>query len=182
MYKSPTAARLRNLHRVLADPLRIRLYEMVLAEPRSVKELATAVGLAPDRLYHHLAQLEEGRLIEIAEYRRLSGGKVERIYGPTQIEPPGDNASPGEVATFLSAVLEATRVDISMASAAKEHGEHREIALGRTVLRLNLEHLLDLRTHIEALLGAAQNSPDDDGVWATVLWTVVDRESRSEAD
>lgn len=48
--------------------------------------------MRPDRLYHHLAQLEDGKLIEVADYRRLPGGKVERVYGTAPIEPPGDDA------------------------------------------------------------------------------------------
>ena len=69
----------RSVHRALADPLRIRLLECLWGQPQSAKELAEWAGLPPDRLYYHLAQLEQAGLIEIAEYRRLQGGKVERV-------------------------------------------------------------------------------------------------------
>jgi len=36
----------------------------------------------------------------------------------------------------------------------------------------------ELRSAIEELIEAAREHPDDDGVWTTVLWTVVDREDR----
>lgn len=171
--------KLRAIHKALADPLRIQLLEALWARPRSASELATLVHKPADRLYHHLNQLEEGGLIEISEYRKLPGGKVERVYAPSAVEPPGDDASPGEVARFLNAALEATRADVNAASLAQEAGEHRRISLGRTVLRLNESHLDELQARIEDLLLAARGRPDEDGVWTTVLWTTVDREDRN---
>ena len=171
---------LRAVHRALADPLRIRLFELLVLRPQSAKELAARVGLPPDRLYHHLAQLEEGKLIEIAEYRPLAGGKVERVYAPTAVEPLVDDASPAEAARLLGAALETTRGDINAATLAKESGEERLIAHSRTGVRLNGTHLADLRSAIEDLLRQAREHPDEDGVWTTVLWTAVDREDRRQ--
>jgi DNA-binding transcriptional ArsR family regulator len=61
----------RSVHRALADPLRIRLLEALWFSPRSVKELAEAVRLPPDRLYYHLRQLEQAAIIEVSGYRPL---------------------------------------------------------------------------------------------------------------
>ena len=173
--------RLRAIHRALADPLRIRLFEFLSVQPQSARELASRVGMRPERLYHHLAQLEEAGLIQIAEYRPLAGGKVERVYAPAQDEPPGDDASPAEVALMLNAALETTRADINTATAAKEAGEDRQITLTRIGVRLNRQHLAELTAAIGELLGAAQDHPDDDGAWTTVLWTAVDRQDRRTA-
>lgn len=170
--------RLRAIHRALADPLRIRLLELIAARPRSARELAALTGRQPNRLYHHLARLEEGGLIEVTEYRRVPGGKVERVYAPTAAEPPGDAASPAERAEFLSAVLEATRADITAASQAEEAGERRNIDLMRSVVRVSERRLAKLRTHIEEFIHAAEDQPDDDGAWTTVLWAAVDRQDR----
>ena len=136
---------LRSVHRALTDPMRIQLLECLWGRPQSAKELAAWAGLPPDRLYYHLAQLEQAGLIEIAEYRRLPGGKVERVYRPTPIEPPDDEATPLEYAEFLGAMLEATRADITAASIAKEAGERREITLLRTTVRLSEAALVDLQ-------------------------------------
>lgn len=173
--------RLRAIHRALADPLRIRLFELLSVQPQSARELAGRVDMRPERLYHHLAQLEEAGLIEIAEYRPLAGGKVERVYAPARAEPPGDDASPAEVALMLNAALETTRADINTATAAKEAGEDRQITLTRTGVRLNRQHLAELTAAIGELLDAAQDHPDDDGAWTTVLWTAVDRQDRRTA-
>lgn len=169
---------LRAVHRALADPLRIRLFELLTLRPQSAKELAAHVGTSPDRLYHHLAQLEEAKIIEVADFRRLAGGKVERIYAPTAVELDGDDPSPAELARFLNVVLETTRADVNAAALATEAGEDRRLALGRTGFKLNEEHLEQLRTNIELLLRAAVEHPDDDGVWTTFFWTAIDRQDR----
>jgi len=171
--------RLTAVHRALADPLRIRLYELLAVRPRSAKELADRVGMRADRLYHHLAQLEEAKLIEVAEYRRLPAGKVERVYAPTPTEPSaGEDATPADVALLLNAALEITRADVNAATRAQEEGEDRRVGLGRVAVRLTRQRLDELTNRIEELLRDAQDHPDDDGVWTTVLWTVVDREDR----
>jgi DNA-binding transcriptional ArsR family regulator len=160
--------------------MRIRLLECLWGRPQSAKELAAWAGLPPDRLYYHLAQLEEARLIEIAEYRRLPGGKVERVYRPTPVEPPGDEASPLEYAEFLGAMLEATRADITAASLAKEAGERREITLTRTTVRLSEAELVTLRERLLELVRLAQDKPNDEGIWTRVVVTLVDLQDRGQ--
>jgi DNA-binding transcriptional ArsR family regulator len=171
---------LRSVHRALADPLRIRVLECLWGRPQSAKELAAWAGLPPDRLYYHLAQLEQAGLIEIAEYRRLQGGKVERVYRPTSVEPPGDEATPLEFAAFLGAMLEATRADISAASLAKEAGQRREITLTRAAVRLSEADLVTLRERLLELVRQAHEKPDDEGIWTRVVVTLVDLEDRNQ--
>ncbi len=161
--------RLRAMHRALADPLRIRLFEHLMVHPQSAKELAEAVGMLPDRLYHHLARLEEAGLITIAEYRPLPGGKVERVYAPAAVEPPGDEASPQDAARFFSAVIEATRADVTSALMARESGQRRDISLTRT----------GLLAAFERLIRDARQKESQDGTWTRIAWTLVDAEDRN---
>jgi hypothetical protein len=156
------------------------LLESLWGRPQSAKELAEWAGMAPDRLYYHLAQLEQAQLIEIAEYRRLPGGKVERVYRPTSIEPPGDEATPLEFGEFLGAMLEATRADITAASIAKEAGERREIMLLRTTVRLSEAELVTLREQLPALVRLAQDRSDGEGIWTRVVVTLVDLQDRGQ--
>jgi predicted ArsR family transcriptional regulator len=160
--------------------MRIQLLECLWGRPQSAKELAEWVGLPADRLYYHLAQLEQAGLIEIAEYRRLPGGKVERVYRPTPIEPPGDEATPLEYAEFLGAMLEATRADVTAASVAKEAGQRREIMLTRATVRLSEGDLFTLREHLLELIRQAQEKPDDEGIWTRVVVTLVDLQDRGQ--
>ncbi len=172
--------RLRSPHRALADPLRLRLLEALWWHPQTAKELAELVGQPPDRLYYHLAQLEQAGLIEIAEYRRLPGGKVERVYRPTEVEPPGDAATPEELTHFLSAALEATQADIAAAGVAKEAGEQREISLTRATLRLSEAELAALRESLLDLVRQAQEKPGDEGIWTRVVVTLIDLQDRGQ--
>lgn len=169
---------LRGMHHALADPLRVHVLELLVDRPRSASELAPLVEMPANRLYHHLAQLEKASLIKIVEYRPLKGGKVERVYAPATAEPPGDDSTPAERARFLAAMVEATQVDITLASRAQERGERRMIALQRTVVRLSELHLAELRSTLERFVNVAREHPDADGVWTTVLWTTVDRQDR----
>lgn len=179
-------ARWHGVHKALADPLRLRLLESLWTNPQSAKELAQREELPADRLYYHLGQLEGAGLVEVAEYRRLAGGKVERVYAPASVEPPGDAASPGEVAEFLGAVLDATRADVTAAYRAKEAGERREVDVHRGTVRLTDDALAELRAHIEEL--AERFDPDTggtgdaDGVRTRVVVALVDLENRPTRD
>ncbi|SEO45702.1 ArsR/SmtB family transcription factor [Actinacidiphila rubida] len=169
--------RWRGVHKALADPLRIRLLEALWEMPQSARELSDHVDLPADRLYYHLNQLERAGLIEIAEYRPLARGKVERVYTPAVTEPPGDTANPEEMAEFLGSMLDATRADINAAYRSKHTGGHREIALHRGALRLTDEALAELRGHIDQL-ATRFGDGDAPGVWTRVVVAVVDLQDR----
>jgi DNA-binding transcriptional ArsR family regulator len=171
---------LRSVHRALADPLRIQLLEYLWLRPQSAKELARIANLPPDRLYYHLAQLEQAGLIQVADYRRLPGGKVERVYRPAPAEPPGDEATPREIADFLGAMLEATRADITAASTAREAGQRREIMLQRTAMRLSEADLIHLREQLQELIRTVQEKSSDQGIWTRIVFTFVDLQDRGQ--
>jgi DNA-binding transcriptional ArsR family regulator len=174
---SGRAAAWRGVHRALGDPLRIQLFEALWHGPRSVKELSADVGLPPDRLYYHLRQLERAGVVEVADYRPLPSGKVERVYRRVEAEPPGDASSPEEVAAFLGSVLDVTKADITAAFMAKAAGEHREVAVAQGPLWLTAEGLAEfLRVFQE--LHARFGSPDPAGTQARALVALVDLEER----
>jgi DNA-binding transcriptional ArsR family regulator len=166
------------VHKALADPLRIQLLEWLAEAPRSARELAACVGLPADRLYYHLGQLEQAGLIEVTDYRRLDRGKAERIYAPTETEPPGD-ASPEEQAAFLGSALQATAMDITAAFQARQAGRHREVDLHRGALRLTDQALAELRGHI-GQLAARFADPGADGTWTRVVLALVDLQDRPD--
>ncbi|MGH3254228.1 MAG: ArsR/SmtB family transcription factor [Streptosporangiaceae bacterium] len=169
------------LHKALADPLRIRLLEWLFEAPRSARQLADYAGLPADRLYYHLGQLQHAGLIEVAEYRPLARGKVERVYAPAQAEPPGDDADPEETAALLGSMLQATAMDITAACRARQAGGRREIDLHLGTLRLTDEALAELRGHIEQLT-ARLADPGADGTVTRVVLALVDLQDRPDAD
>ena len=169
----------RGMHKALADPLRIRLLGWLFEAPRSARELAGCAGLPADRLYYHLGQLEQAGLIEVAEYRPLARGKVERVYAPAETEPPGDDADPEETAAFLGSVLEATAMDITAAYQARRAGRRREVDLHRGAVRLTDQALAELRGHIEQLT-ARFADPGADGTLTGVVLALVDLQDRPD--
>ena len=177
MDKRPAPLPLRSLHRALADPLRVRLLELVSGRAQSAKELAAAVRLPADRLYHHLGQLVDAGLLTIAEYRALPGGKVERIYGPARTEPPGDDATPEETARFVGAMLEATRVEVDAACEARAGGARRKIAVTRATVRLSTDGLAALQAALAQALAEASGRRDE-GPYVRVAWALVDLQDR----
>ncbi|MGH2872789.1 MAG: helix-turn-helix domain-containing protein [Solirubrobacteraceae bacterium] len=160
--------------------MRIALLEALWESPRSARELAQCVALPADRLYYHLAQLQEAGLIEISEHRRLPRGKVERVYAPAVVEPPADASTPEEVIAFLGSMLDATRADIAAAYRAKQAGRRREVNLHRGALRLTDEGLARLRAEFDELAEQFGNR-EADGTWTRVLITLVDLKDRPEA-
>jgi DNA-binding transcriptional ArsR family regulator len=168
------------VHQALADPLRIRLLEWLIEAPRSARQLADCAGLPADRLYYHLGQLEQAGLIEVAQYRRLVRGKVERVYAPAETEPPGRDADPEETAAFLRSMLEATAMDITAAFQARQAGRRREVDLHRGALRLTDQALAELRGHVEQL-AARFADPAADGTWIRVVLALVDLQDRPDA-
>lgn len=170
----------RGVHRALADPLRIRLFEALWHGPRSVKELAEEVGLAPDRLYYHLRQLEQAGIVEVAEFRRLPSGKAERVYGRAEVEPPSDVSSPEDMATFLGSVLDATKADITAAFMAKATGERREVMVRQGVRYLDERELAELRSRIGEFEGRWERPDEGEGTAVRLLFAAVDLERRPE--
>src|ERR1700684_1344979 len=169
------------VHKALADPLRIRLLGWLFEAPRSARQLADCAGLPADRLYYHLGQLEQAGLIEVAEYRPLARGKVERVYAPAETEPPGDDAGPEETAAFLGSVLEATAMDITAAYQARRAGRRREGDLHRGELPLTDQARAELRGHIEQL-AARFADPGTEGTLTQVVLALVDLQDRPDAD
>jgi len=168
------------VHKALADPLRIQLLEALSETPRSARELAECAGLPADRLYYHLTQLEQAGLIEVTDYRRLARGKVERVYAPAAVEPPGDAASPEEMVAFLGSVLDATQADIAAAFQARQDGRRREVDVHRGAIRLTEDALAELRTHIEQL-AADCGETCTGGTWTRVVVALVDLQDRPDA-
>ncbi len=70
--------------KVLADPLRIQIIELVTHEPRTVKHVAAVLDLPPTKLYYHIKLLEEHQLIRVVDTRIVSG-IVEKQYQATAL-------------------------------------------------------------------------------------------------
>jgi len=59
--------------KVLADPLRLQIIELMTPAARTVKQVAADLNLPPTKLYYHIKQLEERALIRVVDTRIVSG-------------------------------------------------------------------------------------------------------------
>jgi DNA-binding transcriptional ArsR family regulator len=62
-----------DLLRVIADPLRLRILELTVEHPRTVKQIAGTVGIPATKLYYHINTLEGSGLLRVAGTRLVSG-------------------------------------------------------------------------------------------------------------
>jgi len=72
---------LTDVHQVkaLADPLRIRILEVLCTAERTTKQVAEQLGEKPTKLYHHVEALEKAGLIRLA-HTRPKRGTIEKYY------------------------------------------------------------------------------------------------------
>jgi len=123
--------------RTIADPLRLRIFEQLAAEPQTVKEVAAKLGLTPGRLYYHFNLLEEHGLIEIRD-RHIIGNLVEKVYRAVASKLDvhhdllsfRDRAGKENITSLAVSTLDATREDLvrsleargaALAAGASEH-------------------------------------------------------------
>lgn len=65
--------------KILTDPLRAQIVEVLSQAPQTVKQVADKLGMTPSNLYYHINQLEKHALI-VVEETRMVGNMVERVY------------------------------------------------------------------------------------------------------
>jgi len=168
---------LRGLHKALADPLRVRLWEYLWVAARSARELSDLTGVQVNRLYHHLGQLVDAGLLEVVAYRPLPQGKVERVYGVPSAEPAADDPAPEDIARLFVSILQVVQADVISACEAKTAGARRDLTLSNAGLRLSQEALATLKGDIEQAVERARTLSGD-GPYVRVLWALVDVEDR----
>jgi DNA-binding transcriptional ArsR family regulator len=107
--------------RVIADPVRLRLLELLRQQPRTVTELAELLDVPRTRLYYHIRLLEEHGLITVDDTRVVSGITEKRYrvtayrfsVAKTLLGASGEDTSPLDV--FLSVVLDEAAAEIRRA-------------------------------------------------------------------
>lgn len=110
--------------RLIADPLRLRILELLRQAPHTVTELADLLGVARTRLYYHVRLLESHDLVAVAE-THVVAGITEKRYRVTAFRLSVDKAlfgsSDGDQApldVYLSVVLDEVATEIRRAVAA----------------------------------------------------------------
>jgi len=113
--------------KVLSDPLRMQILELLLYQPRNVKQIAEQLGLSPNKLYYHVKLLEEHGLIRVVGTRLVSG-IIEKVYRGTAKEisldrdllPVGHPVRRSDVEGLLISILDSTKEDLIRSLKVKE--------------------------------------------------------------
>lgn len=155
---------------LLGDPVRLAIIENA-SRPRSVSEIADALGVPRTRLYHHVNLLEEAGMLRVAETREV-GAMTERRYqvAAKSFQPSEmllDNALPREKAeAMLTALFAATKADFIRAVelgkiTLEDSADHRRLTLGRRLARLTPEQYDRFVAEMDALIEGLDSDLDD---------------------
>lgn len=142
--------------KVVADPLRLQILEGLRGTPRTVKDLASELGLSATRLYYHVNLLEQHGLIGVTATRLVSG-IIEKQYQTTADRLTVDRALLGPdrplqdegLEVLLSVILDEARGEIrrSIREGRIDVGEDamqaEDLVLGRRWLRLTPDQVHD---------------------------------------
>jgi DNA-binding transcriptional ArsR family regulator len=141
--------------KALADPLRYRIFENLVSNPRTAKQMAEQMGTHPTRLYHHFHVLRKAGLIRAAGTRRKRG-TVEKYFEATvdRIEAGGASVrmAAALIPALLEGVLESTQADLQHAAAPqRKRPEHVRPYLKRYRIRVTPQLAAEIRAQLDAL-------------------------------
>lgn len=145
--------------KALADPLRLRVLELVGTEPTrlwSVKELATALDQPVTKLYHHVKLLAGSGLIVDAETRVVSG-IVEHRYRCAQRSIKLDEALFGadenrdESIASVAGMIDQARDDL-VGYLRRDDADFDQIAMGRALARLSESERAEFARRVESII------------------------------
>jgi DNA-binding transcriptional ArsR family regulator len=163
--------------KVLTDPLRLQIIEVLAPEPQTVNQIAGQLGLSASRLYYHFHLLESSGLVRVVETRMVNN-IMEKIYWITAdtFEVDKDllnftsDAGHDNITRVIIASLEATREDILRSLQARrfalDHGatpNPRDMVIKKIKKRLRIatyQHFVDA---LNILMKDFSDLPDEIG-------------------
>jgi len=158
--------------RCIAEPLRMQIYEMLVVEPASVRQVAERLGLSPSRLYYHFNTLEKIELIRVVETRMVSN-LVEKYYRAVAYQLDVNSrlltfeSDEGKAAIteMITSGLDATREDLLRSLHARtfelERGapkKPRQMIVNRTTARIRDELAEEFGRRLKELMAEFEES------------------------
>ena len=164
--------------KVYFDPLRARIMQEMANQPRTVHQIAEALGVPFTRLYYHIKMLEKHNLIRVVDVVHLVGAIEEKYYQVTArqflidrslltFDPIGRNDS---VEYVLDSVFGASHQDIrrsietGMIDINVEVPHPKALLARKFLFRLTNQQAVDFQNELRALLlkyQAGETSTDD---------------------
>jgi DNA-binding transcriptional ArsR family regulator len=178
--------------KVISEPLRLQLLELLADEPRTVKWLAGELNMAATKLYYHVNLLELHGLIRVTGTRIVSG-IIEKQYQVTacrfRVErslldlASSDDNQPLD--TLISSLFEQLRGEIRTSAQrglidfSPDAPRERTLLISRTLGALPPERAMEFYARLEALVKefdavAADQANDDPHIFglAVVMYPV----------
>ena len=163
--------------KVVADPLRTQIMEILYPRPMTVNQIADRLGLAPSKLYYHMNQLELHAFVHVVD-TQVQGNIIEKFFWLTArdfeldkdlLQFAGHEAS-SEVHEALLSTLDATRADIVRSIEAREFNRGqgaqdnpRHLMLNRMVNRISDERATEFLQRLKDLMEEfSEETPVDD--------------------
>jgi DNA-binding transcriptional ArsR family regulator len=151
--------------KVISEPLRLQLLELLADEPRTVKWLAGELNMAATKLYYHVNLLELHGLIRVIGTRIVSG-IIEKQYQVTacrfRVERSLLNLAPSDgdepLDTLVSSLFEQIRSEIKTSAQrglidfSPDAQRERGLLISHTLGALPPERAVEFYARLEALV------------------------------
>lgn len=152
--------------KVVADPLRAQVLELLAREPLTVRQVADRLGLASSKLYYHFGMLEKHGLIRVVSTRLVTNVQ-EKLYRAVAVDYDVDKSllsfstpeGKENLDTLVRTTVDATRDDILRSFQARafrlEQGaaaQPRHVIISRALSRLPDAQAGVFRERLQALL------------------------------
>ncbi len=163
--------------RVIADPLRAQIYELLVDQPQTVRQVADKLGEAPARLYYHFGLLESQQLIRTVETRQVAN-LLEKTYQAAaarlEVHPSlltfDDQVNREPLLEYIASTMDTTREDLLRSIRARlitlEQGEAarpRQVLIHRELRQISEEQAAEFHQRLNQLIEAfAQTGSDPD--------------------
>jgi DNA-binding transcriptional ArsR family regulator len=161
----PAGASLAQL-KALADPLRYQIFENLVGEARTAKQMAQIMATHPTRLYHHFRVLETAGLIRKVGMKKKRG-TVEKYFQAVvdRIEVRDGAASATDfVPALLAGVLASTSSDLkNRASTRKRISGEAQTYLKRYRIRATPKQASEILSRLEALSELCESGSANEG-------------------
>lgn len=161
-------ARTVRIARALSSPLRLRVLRLCAFDPRTNKELADLLGVAPGTLLHHVRTLVDAGLLAAQPDRAGARGAREVPYLATGLSWDADMPNQSVV------LIETMRQQLVGV-------DPEAVDVGWLGLRLNIEHRAELGRRLHELMVEFKDRGPDQGGDAYSLVVVVHPDLNPEA-
>jgi len=173
--------------KVIADPIRNQILDVLLSKPQNVKEVAEKLGLAPSKLYYHFNMLEKFGFLQVVETRQVSN-LIEKYYQATasylSIDPNllTFNTDEGKesIQSVMAAAIDTTKEDLLRSLQARslqlEQGaaeQPRSITISRNLSNLSDEQFENFHQRLEALIEEFSEADSKDANDQTFALTIA---------